>query len=147
MTTLDDFAELARREQNLAVISTLRSDQTIQASVVNAGVMNHPVSGQRSVAFVTYGPVKLVNLRARPQIAVTVRSQWQWATVEGTCELIGPDDRHDLFDPNGLRLLLRDIFVQAGGTHDDWDGYDRVMLQQRRTAVFVTPQRIYSNRP
>nr|WP_018639991.1 hypothetical protein [Parafrankia elaeagni] len=46
-------------------------------------------------------------------------------------------------DADRLRLLLREIFTAAGGTHDDWDAYDRVMAEQRRTAVFVTPSRIY----
>ena len=44
-----------------------------------------------------------------------------------------------------LRVLLRDIFTAAGGTHDDWDGYDRVMREQGRTAVLIDPVRVYSN--
>ncbi len=145
MTTLADVAELAGREQFLAVVSTLRADLTIQASLVNAGLMAHPVTGEQVVAFVTYGPAKLRNLRARPQITVTFRSSWQWATVEGEAELIGPDDPNPSFDAERLRVLLRDVFTAAGGTHDDWDAYDRVMLEQRRTAVFVVPGRVYSN--
>ena len=35
--------------------------------------------------------------------------------------------------------------VAAGGSHDDWPTYDRVMTEQRRAAVFVAPQRVYSN--
>jgi PPOX class probable F420-dependent enzyme len=145
MTTLTDVVEIGGREQYLAVVSTLRADLTIQASLVNAGVMAHPVTGEQVVAFVTYGRAKLRNLRARPQVAVTFRSGWQWATVEGQAELIGPDDPSASFDADGLRQLLRDVFTAAGGTHDDWDAYDRVMLEQRRTAVFVDPGRVYSN--
>ena len=48
-------------------------------------------------------------------------------------------------DAEGLRLLLREIFTAAGGTHDDWDGYDTVMARERRTAVLVTPERVYSS--
>ena len=99
--------------------------------------MAHPVTGERVVAFVTYGRVKLTNLRARPQITVTFRSGWQWAAVEGRAEIVGPDDPQPGFDAERLRLLLREVFVAAGGTHDDWAEYDRVMLAQRRTAVFV----------
>ncbi|HWI02322.1 MAG TPA: hypothetical protein VNT52_00590, partial [Acidimicrobiales bacterium] len=29
-------------------------------------------------------------------------------------------------DGERLRLLLREIFTAAGGTHEDWDTYDRV---------------------
>jgi hypothetical protein len=65
--------------------------------------------------------------------------------VEGDATLIGPDDPHPAVDAERLRLLLREIFVAAGGTHDDWDTYDRVMAEQRRTVVLVVPSRVYSN--
>ena len=85
-------------------------------------------------------------LRVRPQLAVTFRNGWQWATVEGNAELAGPDDPQPwLTDADQLRLLLREVFTAAGGTHDDWDEYDRVMAEQRRTVVLVAPTRVYSN--
>ncbi len=146
MITLDDAVALAAPENGLAVVSTLRADGTIQASLVNAGVLPHPVTGQPVLAFVTYGKVKLANLRVRPQLAVTFRNGWQWATVEGNAELAGPDDVQPwLTDADQLRLLLREVFTAAGGTHDDWDEYDRVMAEQRRTVVLVAPTRVYSN--
>jgi PPOX class probable F420-dependent enzyme len=147
MTTLDDVAALAAREHGLAVVSTLRADATIQTSVVNAGRLAHPSTGQPVVAFVTYGRVKLAHLRTRPQITLTFRSGWEWIAVEGRAELAGPDDpRPWLPDADRLRLLLREVFTAAGGQHDDWAEYDRVMAEQRRTAVLVEPTRIYSNR-
>ena len=146
MITLDDAVALAAADNGLAVVSTLRADGTIQASLVNAGVMPHPATGQSALAFVTYGKVKLANLRVRPQLAVTFRNGWQWATVEGNAELAGPDDPQPwLTDADQLRLLLREVFIAAGGTHDDWDEYDRVMAEQRRTVVLVAPTRVYSN--
>jgi PPOX class probable F420-dependent enzyme len=146
MTTLEEAVALARAENGLTVVSTLRADNTIQASLVNAGILPHPETGAPVLAFVTYGPVKLANLRARPQLAATFRNGWQWATVEGTAELAGPDDPQPwLADADRLRLLLRDVFTAAGGTHDDWDTYDRTMAEQRRTAVLVAPTRVYSN--
>jgi PPOX class probable F420-dependent enzyme len=145
MTTLDSVVELGHREQFLAVVSTLRADLTIQSSVVNAGVLVHPVRGEQVLGFVTYGPTKLRNLRARPQLTVTVRAGWEWASVEGLAELIGPDDPHPDVDGERLRLLLREVFTAAGGTHDDWPAYDRVMAEQRRTVVLVSPTRIYRN--
>jgi hypothetical protein len=45
-------------------------------------------------------------------------------------------------DAERLRLLLREIFTAAGGTHDDFDAYDRVMAQERRAAVLITPERV-----
>lgn len=146
MTTLADAFGLAAAESGLAVVSTLRADRTIQASLVNAGVLPHPGTGEPALGFVTYGKVKLANLRTRPQLAVTFRNGWQWATVEGNAELAGPDDSQPwLTDPDQLRLLLREVFTAAGGTHDDWDAYDRVMAEQRRTVVLVAPTRVYSN--
>jgi hypothetical protein len=64
--------------------------------------------------------------------------------VEGHAELAGPDDpQWWLTGPEQLRVLLRNIFTAAGGTHDDWDAYDRVMREERRAAVIVNPTRIY----
>ena len=49
-------------------------------------------------------------------------------------------------DAERLRLLLREIFTAAGGTHDDSGRYDRVMAAERRVAVLVTPARVSVNR-
>jgi PPOX class probable F420-dependent enzyme len=147
MTTLKEFAALAGKEQGLVVVSTLRADGSVQTSLVNAGVLTHPLHGGQVVGFVTYGKVKLAHLRVRPRLAVTVRSGWAWAAVEGAAELIGPDDPVPGIDSERLRLLLREVFTAAGGSHDDWDTYDRVMAEQRRAVVLVDPTRIYSNPP
>ena len=143
MPTLAEAAGLARDEQGLAVVSTLRADATIQSSLVNAGVVLHPATGEHVLAFVTYGKVKLANLRVRPQVSVTFRNGWRWATVEGKAELAGPDDAQPWLDPEVLRQLLRDIFTAAGGTHDNWPEYDRVMAAEHRTAALIPPTRVY----
>lgn len=145
MTTLTDAAGIAARDNYLAVVSTLRADGTIQSSVVNAGVMPDPDSGADAVAFVTYGKAKLANLRVRPEVTITFRASWQWAAIEGSARIIGPDDPAAGVDAERLRQLRREVFVAAGGTHDDWAEYDRVMAEQRRAVVLVTPARIYSN--
>jgi PPOX class probable F420-dependent enzyme len=146
MTSLKDAVALAAAESGLAVISTVRADGTVQASLVNVGLLPHPAGGQPVLGFTTYGKVKLANLRARPQLAVTFRNGWQWATVEGRAELAGPDDAQPwLADGDQLRLLLREVFTAAGGTHDNWDEYDRVMAKERRAVVLIEPSRVYSN--
>ena len=38
-----------------------------------------------------------------------------------------------------------EIFTAAGGTHDDFDEYDRVMAEERRVAVLVEPERVYGS--
>jgi PPOX class probable F420-dependent enzyme len=146
MTTLNDAVALAAGESGLAVVSTVRADGSVQASLVNVGLLPHPAGGQPSLGFTTYGKVKLANLRARPQLAITFKNGWQWATVEGRAELAGPDDAAPwLGDADQLRLLLREVFTAAGGTHDNWPEYDRVMAQERRAVVLIEPTRVYSN--
>lgn len=145
MTTLADVLDIARQDRYLAVVSTLRADATIQSSLVCAGVLPHPDSGLEVIGFVTYGPVKLANLRARPQVNVSFHVGSRWAAVEGRAEVIGPDDPHPGTDGAALAKLLRDVFVAAGGVHDDWDAYDATMAEQRRAAVLISPSRIYSN--
>jgi PPOX class probable F420-dependent enzyme len=140
---LDLVRRLGAAEHGLAVVATTRADGTVQASLVNAGVMPAPSGDGEVVAFVARGnAIKLRHLRARPRAAIVFRSGWEWASVEGPATIVGPDDRAD---PERLRVLLRDVFSAAGGTHDDWDEYDRVMREERRTVVLVTPERVSGN--
>jgi PPOX class probable F420-dependent enzyme len=143
---LENFAKLIPGDHGLCVVSTLRADGTIQSSVVNAGVLPHPVTGAQVVGLVAMGGSrKLTNLRARPRANIVVRAGWEWASAEGSVELAGPDDPLPGVDGERLRILLREIFTAAGGTHDDWEDYDRTMAAQRRTAVLLTPERITTN--
>jgi PPOX class probable F420-dependent enzyme len=146
MADLAAFAALVPLDHGLVVVSTSRADGSIQSSVVNAGVLGHPVTGQPVVGLVAAGSSKrLANLRARPRATVVLRAGWRWAGVEGPIELAGPDDRLEGVDDERLRLLLREIFTAAGGTHDNWDEYDRVMADERRVAVLVHPERTYGS--
>jgi PPOX class probable F420-dependent enzyme len=146
MTDLADFSRLVAREHGLCVVSTLRPDGTIQASVVNAGVLDHPVTGRPVAGLVARGGSrKLANLRARPHVTIVVRAGWEWAAAEGPAELAGPGDPLPGLDAAALPALLRAIFTAAGGTHDDWETYDRVMAAEGRTAVLIEPRRVYSN--
>jgi hypothetical protein len=143
---LAQFSALALRENGLVVVTTLRGDGSMQASVVNAGVIEHPVTGAASVALVAMGGSrKLANFRVRANTTIVARVGWEWIAVEGVAEIIGPDDPAAGVDREALRLLLRSIFSAAGGTHDEWDEYDRVMADDKRAAVIVTPNRVYSN--
>jgi PPOX class probable F420-dependent enzyme len=146
MPSLTDLQALLAQEQGLAVVCTTRRDGGIQASIVNVGVLRHPESGEEIVAFVARGhAVKLAHLRRDPRVTVVARSGWQWVAVEGRAQIAGPDDDLDGLPPAKVPTLLRDVFQAAGGTHDNWAEYDRVMLEDRRAAVLVQPGRIYSN--
>lgn len=140
---LDLFRELASLDHGLCIVSMLRRDGTIAASVVNAGVTQHPLTGTDVVGFVARGLHKLEHLRSDPRVTVVARTGWRWAAVEGTADLLGPDDPHPDLDGEALRLLLRNVFLAAGGTHDDWNIYDQTMADERSAAVLISPSRIY----
>ena len=142
---LSAVEEIAARDHHLAVVSTVRADGSVQSSVVNAGVVAHPLSGEPVLGCVTYGRAKLANLRRRPRATLVFRAGWQWIAVEGWCDIAGPDDPLDGVDPASLPSLLRAIYRAAGGTHHDWDEYDRVMAAERRAAVLLQPERTYTN--
>ena len=146
MANIEDFQRLVAGDHGLVVVSATRADGTISSSVVNAGVLAHPRTGDHVVGMVAIGGTrKLANWRERPYANVVIRSGWQWAAVEGRVDLAGPDDPMEGIDAERLRLLLREIFTAAGGTHEDFGTYDRVMREERRTAVFVRPDRVYAN--
>jgi hypothetical protein len=88
---------------------------------------------------------KQANLRRRPRATLVFRAGWEWVAVEGPVDLAGPDDPLDGLDVGRVPQLLRDVFSAAGGTHDDWNEYDRVMAAERRMAALVAPKRVYSN--
>ena len=137
---------VAATDHNWAVVATVRHDGSIQATVVTAGVMDHPVTGRPTVAYVARGQtVKLRNMRRDPRTTVVFRAGREWVTVEGRVSLVGPDDTYQGFDPARVPTLLREVFTAAGGAHDNWEEYDRVMAAERRTAVFVEMDRVYSN--
>jgi PPOX class probable F420-dependent enzyme len=142
---LAPFADLVPCDHGLAVLALARPDGTVHVSVVSAGVVAHPVSGRPAVGVVAAGRSrKLDHLRARPRATVVLRAGFRWVAAEGPAELAGPDDPLPGVPADRLRLLLREIFTAAGGQHDDLGAYDRAMAAERRTAVLITPDRVYS---
>lgn len=143
MATMDDVRAMSAADHGLAVVSTTRSDGSVHSTVVNAGVMGHPVGGDDVVAMVVFGNTRKRELfRHAGRAALVFRAGWRWAGVEGPVDVIGPDDPFEGFDLADLPALLQAIFTAAGGTHDDWDEYDRVMVAERRAAVFIHPERV-----
>jgi PPOX class probable F420-dependent enzyme len=146
VASIDDVRGIVALDHGLASVSTVRPDGTLQSTVVNAGVVPHPVTGRQVAAFVAQGGArKIDHMRHHPRATLLWRAGWAWATVEGATELAGPDDPLAGVDSEGLRLLLRRIFEAAGGVLEDWAEYDRAVAAERRVAVLVTPIRIYQN--
>lgn len=137
---------LAALDHGLAAVSTVRPDGSLQTTVVNAGVVTHPVDGHEVAAFVARGGThKLGHMRSDRRATLSWRAGWAWVTVEGGVELCGPDDTLTGVTDADRRLLLRAIFMAAGGEHEDWAEHDRVVAAERRVAVLITPARIYRN--
>ncbi|VAW09294.1 hypothetical protein MNBD_ACTINO02-929 [hydrothermal vent metagenome] len=141
---LEPVREKLATETGLVEVVTIRASGKPLIAVVNAGIIQHPSGTHDVVAFISVGSaIKLQHLRARPQITVAARRGWNWIAVDGTAELAGPNDPHPAVSADAVPALLRAIFSAAGGTHDDWDEFDRVMVEEQRCAVLITPDRVY----
>jgi PPOX class probable F420-dependent enzyme len=140
VASVDDIRRLVALDHGLAALSTLQADGGLHATVVNAGVIDHPADGEAVAAFVARPATrKLTNLLARPRATLLWRAGWAWVATEGDVEVLGQD-------AGELPALLRRIYTAAGGgEHQDWAEYDRVMAAERRVAVLLRPIRIYLN--
>lgn len=140
---LEQVRKLAGDGSHLAVVATTRPDGSVHASLVSAGVVDDPVTGEPCVGMVVGGgTAKLRHLRRTRRAATVFQAGWRWVGVEGPVRIAGPDDLDGAVAAADIPALLRVVFVAAGGTHDDWDEYDRVMAAEGRTAVFVVAERI-----
>jgi hypothetical protein len=134
-------------ESGLAAVVATRTDGSPAVSVVNAGVLDHPVTNEPVVAFVARGGAnKLPQLRARPRVTMLFRSGWDWVAVEGEAQLAGPDDELVGLEAGDVPYLLRAVYAAAvGGRAEDWVGLDEEMAAEHHTAVLVRPVRVYSS--
>lgn len=148
MPDLDDVRSFLAEETGLATISTTQKDGRVLSSVANCGVVDHPVTGKPVVALVSRGnAARIGHIRRGSEMTISVRRGWSWVSVTGTADLVGPKDIPDSMDTDAVRVLLREIYTAAGGTHDDWDEYDQAMVDDNRTAIFVQPNRILGVTP
>ena len=148
MPGLSEVKQYLSTDAGLAVISTTQKDGRVLSSLVNCGVIEHPVTGDPRVAMVSGGSAaRLGHVRRGSHVTVAVTRGWNWVGVTGPAELFGPAETNAAFDDEALRLLIRQIYQAAGGTHDDWDEFDRAMVVDARTAVLIEPARIIGNTP
>ena len=139
--------DVISHEHGLAVLATSRADGSVQASVVNAGVVHHPTTGALVIGFAVRGErQKLINLRARPRATIVFRSGWDWWTIEGEAEIVDRVSAAPTLEPSTTRKLLREIYAAAvGGSVEDWAGMDDAAEQERHIPVLLHPTRVYSN--
>jgi len=146
MSDIEEVRTYLAKENGLATVSTTQADGRVLSSVVNCGVIDHPLTCAPCVALVSAGgAARLSHVRRGSQVTIAIRRGWTWRSVTGPADLIGLDDLPDGIDAEALRLLLREVFQAAGGTHDDFDEYDRAMATEGRVAVLVAPDRILGN--
>jgi PPOX class probable F420-dependent enzyme len=147
VASVDDIRRLVALDHGLASLSTLRGDGGVHVTLVNAGLVDHPVDRDPVAAFVARPSTrKLANLRAQPTATLQWRAGWAWVAAEGQTQIVGPDDPLAGHDVDAVPALLRTIYSAAGGgEHEDWAEYDRVMTAEGRVAVLLRPTRIYLN--
>ena len=146
MYDINKVKNFLAQETGLSTISTIQVDGRVLSSVVNCGVVAHPLDGVPHIALVSGSrAARLKHIRRGSQVTIAVRRGWEWLSVTGAAQLIGPLDLPTGIAAETLRLLLRDIFEAAGGSHDDFDAYDRAMFEEKRVAVLVAAERIIGN--
>lgn len=149
LTTLNSVIEAAG---GLAVVAYATGDR-VPAGLINAGLLEHPVTKAPAIVHVAYGDSRRV---ARLAEAANCTFTWhdgrKWLAAEGKAELVfGPwDDRASRNDPRlalGERSyleLLRAIYASAGGgEHPNWSEFDATMRDEKRVAVLVSVDRLY----
>jgi PPOX class probable F420-dependent enzyme len=141
MTASDFDPHALLAASRIGVLATLRADGRPQLSPVtpyydrDAGII---------YVSITEGRAKTTNLRRDPRAAFEVTSAdgWEWATADGTAELIGPGT-----DPHGPEVeALVAYYRSAAGEHPDWDEYRAVMVADRRVLLALHVERVYGQK-
>ena len=146
MSDIEIFSNYLSEETGLATVSTTQVDGRVLSSVVNCGMIEHPVTGNVCVAFVSgSNAARLKHIDRGSQVTITARRGWAWSSVTGPADLIRPENLPEGIDTEQVRLLLREVFHAAGGVHDDLEEYDRAMAQEKRVVICVNPERILGN--
>ena len=119
------------RPRHQMVLTTFRSDGSLQSSPVTGGVDE---AGRIVIASYPQR-AKSANIRRDARASVTVLSDefnGPYVQVDGAAEVI---DLPDAVEP------LVDYFRAIAGEHSDWDEYRQAMVDQGKCLIRVTPAR------
>ena len=146
MSDIEIFSNYLSEETGLATVSTTQADGRVLSTVVNCGMIEHPLTGDVCVAFVSGSKAaRLKHIDRGSQVTISVRRGWAWSSATGPADLIRPEKLPEGINTEQMKLLLREVFHAAGGVHDDLEEYDWAMAQEKRVVVCVTPERILGN--
>jgi PPOX class probable F420-dependent enzyme len=119
------------RPRHHMVLTTFRSDGSLQSSPVTGGI-----DDDGRIVISSYPQrAKSVNLRRMPRASITVLSDefnGAYVQVDGDAEVIDP--------PDAVEPLV-DYFRSISGEHPDWDEYRQAMVDQGKCLIRVTPTR------
>ena len=119
------------RPRHRMVLTTFRSDGSLQSSPVSGGV-----DGEGRIVVATYPQrAKSSNVRRARRASVTVLSDefdGPYVQVDGDAEVI---DLPDAVEP------LVDYYRSIAGEHPDWAEYRQAMVDQGKCLIRITPRR------
>ncbi len=128
--SLPDLLEFIRPRHRM-VLTTFRSDGSLQSSLVSGGVDD---AGRIVIASYPRR-AKSANIRRTPRASVTVLSDefhGAYVQVDGDAEVI---ELPDAVEP------LVDYYRSIAGEHPDWAEYRQAMVDQAKCLIRVTPRR------
>ena len=120
-----------------AVCTTFRRNGAAQLSIVTSGLY-----GGGAAFTTTADRAKHRNLARDPRCTLLVsHADWRpFLVLEGNATVLSQDNT----PAEELRVAFREVFRAASGReHPNWDEYDRVMVEDRRVIVIVTPEHVY----
>lgn len=127
---LAELLEFVRPRHHL-VLTTFRSDGSLQSSPVTGGV-----DAQGRIVIASYPKrAKSRNIARTPRASVLVLSDdfgGAYVQLDGPAEVIGL--------PDAVEPLV-EYFRVISGEHSDWDAYRQAMVDQGKCLLRVTPQR------
>ena len=127
---LPELLEFVRPRHRM-VLTTFRSDGSLQSSPVTGGV-----DPEGRIVIASYPQrAKSANIRRRPQASVVVLSD---EFNDAYVQIDGPAEVVDL--PEAVEPLV-EYFRAVAGEHSDWDEYRQAMQDQGKCLIRVTPQR------
>lgn len=126
---LDELLDFVRSRHRM-VLTTFRTDGSLQSSPVTGGVDAHG-----RIVIASYPQrAKSANIRRTPRASVVVLSDefnGPYVQVDGEAEVIGL--------PDAVEPLV-EYFRVISGEHPDWDEYRQAMVDQGKCLIRVTPK-------